>query len=87
MPGIIPRGHQLSNYIRDIKEEECIGCGVCVDKCKQNAIYLVHRDEEHKIPKDGTEQAIRYLIERGLDANEIFKKKLLLVIFCFYNFI
>jgi len=40
MPGIIPRGHQPSNYIREIKEEECIGCGVCVKSCPMNALEL-----------------------------------------------
>jgi len=40
MPGIIPRGHQPSNYIREIKEEECIGCGVCVKICPTNALEL-----------------------------------------------
>jgi NAD-dependent dihydropyrimidine dehydrogenase PreA subunit len=40
MPGIIPRGHQPSNYTREIKEEECIGCGVCVKSCPMNALEL-----------------------------------------------
>lgn len=40
MPGIVPRGHTPSNYIREIKEEECIGCGVCVKRCPMNALEL-----------------------------------------------
>jgi Pyruvate/2-oxoacid:ferredoxin oxidoreductase delta subunit len=40
MPGILPRGHQPSNYTREIKEEECIGCGVCVKVCPMNALEL-----------------------------------------------
>jgi ferredoxin len=43
MPGIIPRGHQPSNYIRAINEEECIGCGVCVKSCPMNALELVDK--------------------------------------------
>jgi len=103
MPGIIPRGHQPSNYIREINEDECIGCGVCVNrcpmnalelkdkkvifepercigcgvcvyKCNQDAIYLVHREKEENIPKNGTEQVIRYFTERGQDPSEAFKK-------------
>lgn len=40
MPGIIPRGHQKSNYLRAIREEDCIGCGVCVKSCPMNALEL-----------------------------------------------
>ena len=40
MPGIIPRGHQPSNYIREINEENCIGCGLCVKSCPMNALEL-----------------------------------------------
>ncbi|MHA2180153.1 MAG: indolepyruvate ferredoxin oxidoreductase subunit alpha [Promethearchaeota archaeon] len=40
MPGIVPRGHTPSNYIRDIKEEDCIGCGVCVTRCPLSALEL-----------------------------------------------
>lgn len=105
MPGILPRGHQPSNYIREIDEEKCIvcglcarlcpmkalevkdkkllfnperclGCGVCVHKCKQHAAFLIHRDGEQDFPKDPREQAIRFLKERGLNPQEIFKKNL-----------
>jgi ferredoxin len=40
MPGILPRGHQPSNYIREIKEEQCIGCGICVKACPMKALEL-----------------------------------------------
>ncbi|HEC37005.1 MAG: Ferredoxin [Candidatus Lokiarchaeum sp. GC14_75] len=40
MPGIIPRGHQPSNYIREFREENCIACGVCEKVCPMNAIEL-----------------------------------------------
>ncbi|MBA7518834.1 hypothetical protein ES705_10908 [subsurface metagenome] len=106
MPGIVPRGHQPSNYIREADVEKCtgcgvcvrscpmkaleledkkvifnpdrcIGCGVCAHKCKQNASYMVHRDGEQDIPKDPREQAIRFLTERELDPNEVFRKNFL----------
>ena len=102
MPGILPRGHQPSNYIREIKEENCIvcglcarlcpmkalevndkklifnperciGCGVCAHRCKQNASYLIHRDGEQDIPKDPTEQGMRFIKERGLNPMDVFK--------------
>ncbi|MBY8990882.1 MAG: 4Fe-4S binding protein [Candidatus Lokiarchaeota archaeon] len=43
MPGIIPRGHQPSNYIRAINEENCISCGVCVKTCPMKALELVDK--------------------------------------------
>ena len=107
MPGIIPRGHQPSNYIREIDEEKCIvcglcarlcpmnalkvndkklifdperciGCGVCAHKCKHDATYLIHRDDEQDIPKDPREQGMRFLKERGLDPNEVFRKNFIM---------
>lgn len=40
MPGILPRGHQPSNYIRETDDEKCIGCGVCVRACPMKALEL-----------------------------------------------
>ncbi|MFX1324840.1 MAG: 4Fe-4S binding protein, partial [Promethearchaeota archaeon] len=106
IPGIVPRGHQPSNYIREVNEKNCImcglcarlcpmnalkvndknlifdpnrciGCGICAHKCKHGAAYLIHRDGEQDFPKDPREQAIRFLKERGMNPNEIFKKNLL----------
>ena len=33
-------GHQRSNYIRDIDNEKCIGCGLCVKRCPMKALEL-----------------------------------------------
>jgi NAD-dependent dihydropyrimidine dehydrogenase PreA subunit len=43
MPGILPRGHQPSNYIRETDEEKCTGCGVCVKACPMKALDLVEK--------------------------------------------
>jgi len=40
IPGIIPRGHQQSNYIREIDEEKCVACGICVTFCPMKALEL-----------------------------------------------
>ncbi|MFX1521998.1 MAG: 4Fe-4S binding protein [Promethearchaeota archaeon] len=103
MSGIIPRGHQPSNYIREVNRdkcivcglcarlcpmnalkvdnkkllfdhERCIGCGVCAHKCKQNATYLIHREEDQDFPKDPRDQVVRFLKERGLDPNKVFRE-------------
>jgi electron transport complex protein RnfB len=39
-----PKGHQPSNYIREMDEEKCKACGVCVKFCPMNALEL--KDEK-----------------------------------------
>jgi len=43
MPGILPRGHNPSSYIREMDEEKCIGCGVCVRRCPMKALELIDK--------------------------------------------
>ncbi len=43
MPGIVPRGHESSNYIRNFEDEEkCNGCGQCVPDCPEGALQLIN---------------------------------------------
>lgn len=43
MPGILPRGHQPSNYIREIDEEKCIICGICARACPMEALEVKYK--------------------------------------------
>jgi formate hydrogenlyase subunit 6/NADH:ubiquinone oxidoreductase subunit I/DNA-binding Lrp family transcriptional regulator len=43
MPGLIPRGHQPSNYIREINEENCIVCGLCARLCPMKALKVENK--------------------------------------------
>ncbi len=45
--GDVPRGQHPSNYIREIEEEKCIACGLCVKRCPTEALELI--EEEKKV--------------------------------------
>jgi Pyruvate/2-oxoacid:ferredoxin oxidoreductase delta subunit len=45
--------------------ERCIGCGVCVDSCRQRALRLERRPEQRHVPANSVEFAVRSMIERG----------------------
>ncbi len=36
-----PAQYFSSNYIAVVNEEECIGCGICVDRCQMDAVTLI----------------------------------------------
>jgi formate hydrogenlyase subunit 6/NADH:ubiquinone oxidoreductase subunit I len=39
----------------EVDVEKCIGCGVCVHKCKTKSIILESREETTRPPKNGRE--------------------------------
>jgi NAD-dependent dihydropyrimidine dehydrogenase PreA subunit len=44
--------------------DRCIGCGVCVSKCKSGAYGLIAKDTKHTPPKDSEAMYKRILVER-----------------------
>ncbi|MHA2394133.1 MAG: 4Fe-4S binding protein [Promethearchaeota archaeon] len=40
MSGFIPRGHQPSNYIREVDDKNCIVCGLCARLCPMKALKV-----------------------------------------------
>jgi len=45
----------------------CIGCGLCVTTCPQEALKLVRKPEEqlYQPPESGAETYLRIALERG----------------------
>jgi NAD-dependent dihydropyrimidine dehydrogenase PreA subunit len=43
--------HTITSYIAKVDETKCVGCGICVEKCPIEAIYLIDgkaHDDENK---------------------------------------
>jgi Fe-S-cluster-containing hydrogenase component 2 len=47
--------------------ERCIGCGLCVTTCPQEALKLIKKPEEqlYQPPQSGAETYMRIALERG----------------------
>jgi ferredoxin len=50
----------------------CLGCGVCADACKKDAMHMVRRADQPYVPETGMERVLRMAIERGHLAQLLF---------------
>jgi NAD-dependent dihydropyrimidine dehydrogenase PreA subunit len=57
--GAIEEGEDAYRIIRD----RCIGCGLCISTCPAEAVRLIHKDPEKRMPPPITEEA--WFDERG----------------------
>jgi ferredoxin len=57
-----------------VDEEKCIGCGVCVDVCKKDAMHAVRRSERPHVPKNSIERVLRMTLERGHLGDMLFEE-------------
>jgi ferredoxin len=58
--------HQRKGDLRpSLKEQRCIGCGVCSTTCRSNAISMVSRPEKPEVPETTVERLVLMALERG----------------------
>jgi Na+-translocating ferredoxin:NAD+ oxidoreductase RNF subunit RnfB len=55
-----------------VKEDACIGCGVCALRCKTDALGLVRREQRVLHPETTFERVILQCLERGTLQNQLF---------------
>jgi ferredoxin len=60
-----------------LDEQVCLGCGVCVATCGDEALRLVPRPERVITPLDSTHRVVLQAIERGMLQDLIFDNRAL----------
>jgi len=63
-----PKDLKTVSYDPDV----CIGCGVCVHKCKTQSLTLTKRDTVEDIPENFFDAGMRMMTERGKDPSKMF---------------
>ena len=70
----ITSGGEGSNETAQVDIEKCIGCGLCVSSCPEDAISLIQRTPLPYVPKDVFEWREKAVETRGV--KEEFLKEL-----------
>jgi len=65
------------NVQKEVNEDICLGCAVCVRTCLSNSIILKSRSKRVITPVDGTNRVVMMAIERGKLQNLIFDNHVL----------
>jgi NAD-dependent dihydropyrimidine dehydrogenase PreA subunit len=59
------QGQGRRAYWSVLDEERCLGCGVCIDQCRFEALELVPREERSYTPQTTLDRMIAMAVERG----------------------
>ena len=60
-----------------LDEERCLGCGVCVRACRDEALSLRERGPRRLTPLNGAHRAVLMALERGKLQDLVFDNRLL----------
>ena len=61
-----------------VDESKCLGCGICITNCKQNAMILKQKEKRVLTPVNSAHKYVLMAIEKGLLQNLIFDNQALL---------
>lgn len=56
---------EIKDGIAEVSAEKCIGCGLCVTGCPEDALELVERKVRPEIPKNVQEMGLKIVQEKG----------------------
>jgi electron transport complex protein RnfB len=56
---------ELVDEVATVHEAQCIGCGLCVSTCPEEAISMIPREQPFTPPATVTEMGMRVLTEKG----------------------
>jgi NAD-dependent dihydropyrimidine dehydrogenase PreA subunit len=59
------QGQGRRAYWSVLDDERCLGCGVCIDQCRFEALELVPREERSYTPQTTLDRMIAMAVERG----------------------
>ena len=76
--GARPGQPSAQPLVAELRPEVCLGCGLCVRNCPQQAIRLTARERRVVTPLDSTQRVVSMAIERGKLQNLIFDNQALL---------
>jgi ferredoxin len=55
----------VAPLVGDIDFDRCLGCGVCVGACVEDAVTMVRRPQAPHVPLNAVEYLTRRMLERG----------------------
>jgi ferredoxin len=65
MSAVRVEARRRSDLRPTIDTERCIGCGICADECRNDAMHMARRETTPHVPRNTIERVVRMALERG----------------------